>query len=317
MYAQKEKLKHYLAKGNFDIKAKVTRRIVDFLKSKETLSKFRIRVDYNATPQGKMLDRAGDIIITLPSTPFEDSYLITNIHCAILLECYSGAQPIALLTENDPFLNLPFVCTIPVMGKYCKREERGLREAYTVPWCPIEEDGVERIMGREFSIPLERGVSAIRSEFPKAVNLTNSISLKPPYEDTAVSRLIECSEILVSNTLDVFNGLKDLPARRSMQIDLLMVWPVLVSEKTPLLVKDASDNRVEADFLSWWTPVDSTGFYASSGIQPSAQPFSAGAGMIVTVIGFDKLQDFIDAIENLYTGLKRRFTKLRLTDLYG
>jgi hypothetical protein len=240
VFAQREKLKHYIGKGNFDIKAKVARQVVDLLRAKEGLSKFRIRIDYNATPQGKMLDRSGDIILTLPSLSFEDSGLVSSIHCAILMECFPRSQPIALLTENDPFLQLPFVYTIPVAGKYSKREGRGIGESYTVPWCPIEEDGAERSVGKEYSLILERGVAAIRAEFPKVANLTASISLKDP-QDEDVALLLESADVLVGNSLDVFTGLKELPGRKAMQIDLLMVWPVLVTEKTPLIVKNATD----------------------------------------------------------------------------
>jgi hypothetical protein len=169
MYAQKEKLKHYLGKGNFALKAKVTRQIVELLKAQESLSKFRIRVEYNATPQGKTLDRPGDIIITLPSASFEDARLVSSMHCAILMECFAKGQPIALLTENESFLQLPFVYTVPVAGKYSKREA-GFKEAYTLPWCSIEEDGAERIVGREYSLPLERVIATVRNEFPKPEN---------------------------------------------------------------------------------------------------------------------------------------------------
>jgi hypothetical protein len=316
LYAQKEKLKHYLAKGNFEIKAKVARRIVELLQAKEALSKFRIRIDYNSTPQGKSLDRAGDIIITLPSATFEDTYLSTNIHCAIVVECFPKAQPIALLTENESFLHLPWVYTIPVCGKYCKREERGLREAFTVPWTTIEEDGAERTVGKEYSLVLERGVAAIRGEFPKTANLTSSMSITDSNDDVSIGRLLDSADVLISNTLDVFAGLKELPARRSMQVDLLMVWPVFVTEKTPLIIKKANEEPVPAETLSWWTPVDATGFTSVSGIQPSSAIFSNGAGIIVTVIGLEYLTDFIGAVDTLYAGLKKRFASLKLTDLY-
>jgi hypothetical protein len=317
LYAQRDKLKHYLAKGNFEIKAKVARRIVELLQTKEALSKFRIRVDYNQTPQGKSLDRPGDIIITLPSASFEDSYLVTNIHCAIVMECFAKAQPIALLTENESFLHLPYVYTIPVCGKYCKKEERGLRESFTLPWTTIEEDGAERQVGKDYSLVLERGVSAIRSEFPKTSNLTSSLSIMESSDEVAVGRLLDSADVLVSNTLDVFAGLRDLPARKPMQIDLLMVWPVMVSEKTPLIIRKATEGPTEAEALCWWTPVDSTGFTATSSIQASSAQFATGAGLIVTVIGMEYLTDFIGAVDTLYAGLKKRFGRLRLADLYG
>jgi hypothetical protein len=318
LFAQKEKLRHYIGKGNFDIKARVARKVVELLQSKEALSKFRIRVDYNATPQGKMLDRSGDIIMTLPSLSFEDSGLATSIHCAILMECLPNAQPIALLTENEAFLQLPFVYTVPVAGKYSKREGRGMGESYTLPWCSIEEDGAERQVGREYSLILERGVAAIRSVFPKpSRNLTASLGLKEADDEATVTRLLDSADVLVGNALDVFIGLKELPGRKSMQIDLLMVWPVLVSEKTPLIVQSSSADPAEAHFLYWWTPVDSTGFGSASGIQVASSIFSSGAGMIVTVVGADKLEDFFGAVEHLFDDIKKRFGKLRLADLYG
>jgi hypothetical protein len=316
MYAQKEKLKHYLSKGNFELKAKVARQILELLRTKQDLTDFRIRVEYNATPQGKLLERSGDVILTLPSASFEDVRLVSSMHCAILIECLAGCQPIALLTENDSFLQLPYVYTIPVVSKYGKREA-GFRESFTMPWCPIEEDGADRIAGREYSLPLERVVASVRREFPKATNLTSSIALKDSTDDSAISRLLDSADILVSNSLEIFVGLKEVPSRHPMQIDLLMVWPVIVSDLPPLIIKDSSDKPVEAGSLSWWTPVDSTGFYNTSGILPSSSVFATGAGMILTMIGVDKLPDFVDTVDTVYANLKKRFSKLRLADLYG
>jgi hypothetical protein len=316
VYAQKEKLKHYLSKGNFELKAKTARQVLELLKSKPALSNFRIRVEYNATPQGKTLERSGDIIITLPSASFEDVRLVSSFHSAILIECLPTVQPIALLTENEAFLQLPYVYSIPVISKYSKRET-GFKESYTVPWCPIEEDGADRIVGRDYSLPLERVVASIRSEFPKAANLTSSIALKDSTDEVGINRLLDSADILVSNALEVFVGLKEVPSRHPMQIDLLMVWPILVTEKPPLIIKDSSDKPVEAGSLSWWSPVDATGFVNSSGIQPSSSVFATGAGMVITMIGSDKLPDFIETVDTVYANLKKRFGKLRLADLYG
>ena len=317
MYGQKDKLRHYLGKGNFELKARVARQLIDLLQAKEALSDFRIRVDYNATPQGKLLGRPGDIIVTLPPASFEDSYLVTTVHSAIILECLPGAQPVSLLTENEAFLQLPFVYTVPTIGKYSKREERAVREAYTLPWCPIDEDGADRLVGREYSVPLERGVATVRRLFPEATNLTTSIALKDSTDEVAIGRLLDSNDVLVSNTLDVFAGLKDLPNRKPMQIDLLMVWPVLVTEIDPLIVRDTGGEAEVADRLAWWAPVDSTGFAATSGIQPSSSAFDAGPGIILTVIGSASLGSFVDAVDELLGRLRKRFGRMRLVDLYS
>jgi hypothetical protein len=102
-----------------------------------------------------------------------------------------------------------------------------------------------------------------------------------------------------------------------MQIDLLMVWPILVTEKPPLIIRDSSDTPVDAGSLSWWTPVDSTGFYNSSGILPSSSVFASGAGMVLTLIGADKLPDFVDTVNSVYINLIKQFSKVRLAGLYA
>ncbi len=317
MLAQKEKLRHYLSKGNFALKARVARRLIDLLREKEALSDLKVRVDYTATPQGKTLDRPGDIFVTLPSLSFEDATLSTRVHSAILVECLADAQPVAVLTENEEFLQLPFVYSVPVIGKWSKREARGPRESYSLPWCPIDEDGADRSGGRDFSIPLERGVAAIRREFPDSANLTTSLALMDSSDEIAAERLVDCCEVLVTNTLDVFGGLKDLIGRTPMQIDLLMVWPVLVAEKPPLIIKDADKGPDEAGRLVWWSPVDFTGFVATTGIQAPAANFASGAGIFLTVVGVDALGDFVEALDKMFAGISKRFGRLRLQDLYG
>jgi hypothetical protein len=212
---------------------------------------------------------------------------------------------------------LPFVYSIPIAGKWSKREMRGPRDAYALPWCPIDEDGAERAAGRDYSLPLERGVSALRRELPDSLNMTTSLGLHDQADETANERLIGATEVLVENSLDVIGGLKDLMGRTPMQIDLLMVWPVLVTEKVPLVYKAADSEPVPVDRIVWWTPVDATGFTATSGIDPPALPFGAGPGMFVTVVGFNDLSKYVDTLDKTISDIKRRFGRFRLQDLYG
>ncbi len=317
MFAQREKLKHYLSKGNFELKAKVARKLVELLGAKPALTDFKVRVDYHATPQGKSLDRPGDIFLTIPSASFEDANLATRIHCAVMIECLPDAQPVTVLTENDSFLQLPFIYSVPLAGKWSKREARGPRESYALPWCPLDEDGAERAGGREYSIPLERAVSAMRNELPSFENISTSLALKDASNEIAHDRLMGACEVLVENSLDIIGGLKDLQGRMAMQIDLLLVWPVLVSENPPLIVRDSESEPVPVDRVVWWTPVDANAFVATSGITPPAQSFMSGAGMFVTVIGYDSMTEYVDTLDKMFEDIKNRFERFRLQDLYG
>ncbi|MFH1675415.1 MAG: hypothetical protein ABIC40_00215, partial [bacterium] len=258
----------------------------------------------------------GDIFITLPSFSFEDSYLVTTVHCALMVECVPNAQVLALQTENDTFLQIPFIYSIPIAGKFSKREERAsVREAYTLPWTPIDLDGAQRIVGREYSIPMERGVAIIRKEFPKVSDITTTLALSDPNDQIAIGRFLESSAVLLGNSLDVIAGLRDLPNRKQMQVDLLMVWPLLVTEKSPLIIRDPSKPPVESERLIWWNLIDSTGFHATSGIVASSATFDAGSGIFLTIIGIDKLNEFVETMDTLFKGLKSRFSKLTLAQL--
>ena len=136
-------------------------------------------------------------------------------------------------------------------------------------------------------------------------------------DEASNDRLVGSIEVLVENSLDVIGGLKDLMGRTPMQIDLLMVWPVLITEKTPLVYRESDSQPVPSERIVWWTPVDATGFTATSGVEPPALPFAVGPGIFVTIVGFDDLDRFVDTFDKTFSDIKKRFGRFRLQDLYG